>query len=143
MKNIIFAFLNKKKILFGIFFAVLFVSFAYISAGQAQTTNSYGLDETATAGFGNDVASSQTDVPSIVGSIIGAGLSFIGVLFFVLMIYGGFLWMTARGNEEQVKKATDIIIQASIGLVIVASAYLVTRFVGETIINSVTNTPTK
>jgi len=137
MKNIIFAFLNKRKILFGIFLAVLFIGFAYISSMEVQAADKYGLDETANAGFGNNITTSQTDVPSIVGSIIGAGLSFIGVLFFILIIYGGFLWMTARGNEEQVKKATDIVIQAAIGLIIVASAYLVTRFVGETIINSV------
>ena len=32
-------------------------------------------------------------------------LSFIGVLFFALMVFGGFMWMTARGNEEQTKSS--------------------------------------
>lgn len=75
---------------------------------------------------------------TIIGTIIGAALAFIGVLFFILIVYAGFLYMTARGNEEQVKKALDYIYQAIIGLVIVASAYLVTKYIGQAVIDSFT-----
>lgn len=66
---------------------------------------------------------------AIAGTLVGYLLAFIGVIFFALMVYGGFLWMMARGNEEQVKKAKELIQSAIIGLAIVALAYSVTRFV--------------
>ena len=62
---------------------------------------------------------------SIIGSIIQVALSFLGVIFLILMIYGGFLWMTAKGNEEQVTKAKNLITAAIIGLIIVISAYAI------------------
>ncbi|MEK7084601.1 MAG: hypothetical protein AAB932_05185, partial [Patescibacteria group bacterium] len=51
------------------------------------------------------------------------------VLFFGIMIYGGFLWMTAHGKEDQTKKALEAITAAIIGIIIVVSAYAITRFV--------------
>ena len=45
------------------------------------------------------------------------------------MIYGGFIWMLARGNEEHIKKAKEIIEAAILGLVIIFLAYTVTNFV--------------
>lgn len=113
----------------------MFISFVYVSASQAQ--KDYGLKETASEGYGAKIPFSDKGqgLSSIIGQIVGVGLSFIGVIFFVLVIYGGFLWMTAMGNEEQVGKAISLVMQASIGLIIVASAYLITRFVSETILN--------
>ena len=45
------------------------------------------------------------------------------------MIYGGFMWMQARGNEEYVRKAKEIIWSAVIGLVIIGAAYALTTFI--------------
>jgi len=64
------------------------------------------------------------------GDMIGLVLSFIGVLFLILTIYGGISWMTAGGNEQKVEKAKTIIINAVIGLLIVLSAYKITSFIG-------------
>lgn len=65
----------------------------------------------------------------IIGSIINIILGFLGVIFLVLVIYGGFLWMTAGGNEEKVKKGRELIIHAAIGLAIILFAFLLTNFV--------------
>ncbi|MDD5071280.1 MAG: hypothetical protein PHQ42_00925 [Patescibacteria group bacterium] len=133
-----------KKIFSIIFIAVLLftVFTGKICLVQAVDDNATGLEkaaagleDTTKVGFGK--VPTQTDVPSLIGSLIGAALSFIGILFFILVIYGGYLWMTARGNEEQVGKAISIVTQAAIGLIIVAAAYLITRFLGETILNQV------
>ena len=78
-----------------------------------------------TAGYD---ASLETPEPFI-AVIIKTALSFLGVLFLILMIYGGFLWMTARGNEEQVTKSKNLIIAAVIGLVIVLASYAISSFV--------------
>lgn len=56
-------------------------------------------------------------------------LSFVGVLFMLLMIYGGFIWMTARGNESEVAKAKKIITAGIIGLIVVFGAYAISYFV--------------
>jgi len=85
----------------------------------------YGLGKTAsTAGLSNNA-----DVPGIIGNVVGAGLSLVTVLFFILMIYGGIRWMLARGKEDEAKKALDTIIAAIIGIIIVLSAYAITNFV--------------
>ena len=113
---------------------------------SSSDTNKYGLEQTTDCAFGYKsgtqecntsarpaIAQSATDISTSVGTIIGAGLAFIGVLFFILMIYGGFLWMTAQGNEQQVEKAKNLIIAAIIGLVIVMSAYAITAYIGGTL----------
>ena len=53
----------------------------------------------------------------------------LGVIFFGLLIFGGFTWMTARGNQEKTSSALNAIINAVIGIIIVFSAYIATNFV--------------
>ncbi|MCX6796066.1 MAG: hypothetical protein NTW06_01050 [Candidatus Falkowbacteria bacterium] len=64
-----------------------------------------------------------------IGKYIQAALSFLGVLFLILMIYGGYVWMKARGNESEVTRAKEILTNAGIGLVIVILAYAISYFV--------------
>ena len=65
---------------------------------------------------------------TIAAQIINIALSLVGVFFLGLMIYAGFMWMTARGNEEQVKKAKDMIKGALIGLVIILASFGIAQF---------------
>ena len=67
----------------------------------------------------------------IVGTVVGAILSLLGVIFFLLIFYGGIRWMLAQGNEAEVEKAKQVIVAAVIGLVIVLSAYAITYFIGQ------------
>ncbi len=76
-----------------------------------------------------DAGYKEGDVMVIAGTIINIALSLLGVVFLGLMVYGGYLWMTARGNEQQVEKAKNTIITAIIGLVIVLVAYAISYFV--------------
>ncbi len=66
---------------------------------------------------------------AIVGNLIGSFISLLGVIFMVLMIYGGFKWMMARGQEEEIKSAQGIIRSAIIGLILILLAYTITYFV--------------
>ena len=68
-------------------------------------------------------------VGEIIGALIGTVLSFLGIIFLILVLYGGFVWMTSMGNEYKVQKAKDILTQAVIGVIIVVSAYAITFFV--------------
>lgn len=64
-----------------------------------------------------------------IGGIIKIALSLLGVIFLLLTVYGGYLWMTAREEEETVRKAKNIISRAITGLIIVLAAYALTYFV--------------
>lgn len=77
--------------------------------------------------------SPSTTVPleQRVGEIISIFLGFLGVIFLILMIYAGFNWMTAGGDEEQITKARSTIRAAIIGLLIVVSAYALSVFIIE------------
>ncbi len=72
-------------------------------------------------------------ITGTVASAISGALSLIAIFFFILMVYGGFLWMTARGNDDQVEKAKNLIKDAIIGMVIVVMAYGITVVVGQII----------
>ena len=69
------------------------------------------------------------EVGIITAQVIQAFLGLLGIIFVILIIYGGYLWMTSRGNEEQVKKAKDTLQKATIGLIIILAAYAITYFV--------------
>ena len=56
------------------------------------------------------------------GQIINLLLSMLGVIFTGLVVYGGYRWLTARGNDQQVEQAKGIIRHAIIGLFITVSA---------------------
>jgi hypothetical protein len=58
----------------------------------------------------------------------------------MLLIYAGFLWMTARGKEEQVDKAKRITREVVIGLIIIVLARIITEFVLTQIGNAIQNT---
>lgn len=75
-------------------------------------------------------------LPEMVGSIINVALGFLGIVFLVLLLYAGFLWMTAAGDETKVKKATGMITQAIIGLVIVVAAFAISNFVLGSLVNA-------
>ena len=105
----------------------MLVTQVVLAADPDPKADTYGLDSSAKAA---DLSPKEVNFPSKIGSIVGILLSFVGVLFFILIIYAGVMWMTAAGNEQQVSKAKDIIIAAVIGLVIVLSAYAITNFVG-------------
>lgn len=90
------------------------------------------LDRTGKkAGFSTETGTGEaTALPAlIVGRVIRVVLGLLGVVFLVLLIYGGFLWMTSSGNEDQLGKSKKIIKNATIGLVIILGAEIVTYFV--------------
>jgi amino acid transporter len=72
---------------------------------------------------------SDAPIETVVGTVINAFLSVLGVLFLAYLVYGGYIWMTSAGDETKVKKATDIIRNSIIGLIIVVAAYAITFFV--------------
>lgn len=75
-------------------------------------------------------------LPDVVGGIINSVLGILGTVFLVLIIYAGFTWMTAAGNEEKIQKAQKIIRSSTIGLLVVVLAFAITQFVFRTLIDA-------
>ena len=73
--------------------------------------------------------SANTSLAKIAGQIIQIILGFLGLIFIILLIYGGFMRMTAQGNPEKVKQSMGIITSAIIGVVIILASYTITAFV--------------
>jgi len=101
---------------------VLCSPFFVFTANGSETV----LDKLENVGdkSGYEVADEKT-LASTLGILVSAILSLLGIVFIVLIIYGGIKWMMAGGNEEDVKKATTIIKNAIIGLIITVSAYAI------------------
>lgn len=96
-----------------------------LSASAVQTYNDAGnFFEQAVEPTGVQ----KVDLSTASGEIIKTALSALGLLFFVLVIYAGIRWMTARGDEEAVTKARETIFAAVIGLAIVLASYAITSF---------------
>lgn len=88
-----------------------------------------GLSKTGGAIGGYNVGDTKITLAERVGAIISVSTIFLGVIFLGLMIYAGFIWMAARGNEQEVAKAKTIIIYSVIGLVFVLGAYVIVKLI--------------
>ncbi|MEK7633109.1 MAG: hypothetical protein AAB473_04985 [Patescibacteria group bacterium] len=89
-----------------------------------------GLGATGDAAFGTAWTGTQsaTSLSYFIGNnIIQPIFALVGLGFFVLAVYAGVLWMTARGESKQVDKAKDILTSATIGLVIIVASYVLTN----------------
>ena len=118
----------KRKIKFLVLaFGILALfSIANTSLAQAQTIDEYGVDQVGDELDGR--LGENRDVRITVVRFIQIGLTFLGVIAVVIILYAGFLWMTSGGNEEKISKAKKILINAVIGLVIILSAWTITAY---------------
>ena len=83
--------------------------------------------------LGDDIGSPN----QLIGQIINGVLGIVGSLALVMFIYGGFVWMLAAGSNEKVQKGKDILVWATIGLVVIFAAFAIVDF----ILRGITNTP--
>jgi hypothetical protein len=78
---------------------------------------------------GNDAgysqATNETTVSVIAGGIVRTVLGLLGIIFIILIVYAGIIWMTAQGEEAKVEKAQTIMRNAIIGLVITIGVYAI------------------
>lgn len=86
-------------------------------------------DNTPTKSFFDEWGGSFNNPGIIVARVIQIFMGFLGIICVGLITYAGFLWLTAGGEEEQAKKARNILFQSVIGLLIVMMAWSVSWFV--------------
>ncbi len=117
--------LKKRKLAYFVFLTSLFKSRAVLAANLRDAFGSKIKDFAEGAGF--DITS-QTDPVVIVAQVVQAFLSFLGIIFLILIIYAGFRYMTAQGNEQQAEAALTTIKHAIVGLIIVLASYGISYF---------------
>lgn len=81
--------------------------------------------EQASGRSGANLRGTTVNLQEFVGDIIAVFLSFLGVYFLARMVYAGFLWFTAQGNQDQTKRAKMVITQSIIGFIIVLTSALI------------------
>src|SRR3989338_10490157 len=122
-----------KKILISIFLVSIFIPvslpcFAAAPSRLAQVDTGAGSEITGMLNSaGKSSKLSSRDPRQTMAYIIYSVLTLLGIVFVVLVTYAGFLWLTAGGEEEQIKKAKAFITNGVIGIAIVLSAYGITR----------------
>ena len=94
--------------------------------GQGLNADNTGLTATASAA---GLSGTQEDVFVIIGQVIRVVIGLLGVFVLGLLIYGGFLWMTAQGDPARVKKAINLMVSAVIGAVVVLSSFALSNFI--------------
>ena len=68
-------------------------------------------------------------LPELIGNLINAFLGVLGIIFVIIIVYAGYLYLTAGGEEEKVTKAKKLLAQSIIGLIIILSAYAIASFI--------------
>ncbi len=69
------------------------------------------------------------DIFSVVSKVIEWALIAAGVIAFLYVLYGGFLYMTSGGDQTGANKGKATIFNAIIGIIIIALSYALVRFV--------------
>lgn len=108
--------MNKKVFLAGL---LTIAAVAIPFAASAVTVTNLG----PTFGLGT------ADLESTVIKIVQWALGFLGLVAVIMILIGGFQWMTAGGNEEKVAESKKLIIAGIIGLAIIFGAYAIASFV--------------
>lgn len=112
----------KKKFVIGMA-AVAMMSLVAAAPVSAVEGDTFGLNPISNIELGDQ------DLRTTIAEIINVALGLLGVIAVVIILAGGFKWMTAGGNDEKVSEARKLIFSGIIGLAIILSAWAITTFV--------------
>ncbi|MDD2807264.1 MAG: hypothetical protein PHW95_01935 [Patescibacteria group bacterium] len=121
--------LTTKKITIGA--VLMFIGSATNASASILQKAKSGLQTTINEAYGggNNITVGTNAFTGSLFKILGSLLTFLGVIFFLLLIYAGYTWMMARGNEEHIEKAKKMTREVVIGLIIILMARIITEFV--------------
>ncbi|MDO8668005.1 MAG: pilin [bacterium] len=124
--------IRRTSIFNGLIIAVIFLNFLFFSSPSLAGTKAEidkQMQAVSNRPWGGGVPTPENSLAGIIQVAISAFLGLLGIIFIVLIIYAGFNWMTARGEEEKVTLAKETLVRAVIGLIIIIGAYSITYFV--------------
>lgn len=120
--------LMKKAMAFIMALFVLTSVFAF-SLPAFALPDVWGNDDPAGNNFSNTTGLGNADLRTSIAKTIQLVISFLGIVAVVIILIGGFKWMTAGGSEDKVAEAKKLIIAGIIGLVIILFAFAIATFV--------------
>ncbi|MEI6511185.1 MAG: hypothetical protein WCO25_04045 [Candidatus Uhrbacteria bacterium] len=105
-------------------------------ASAALSGNPLGDAANDVTTIGSTAGLSQANsLPTMIGNVIQVLLGVLGIVFVVLVVYAGFLYLTSAGEDKGVGKAKKLLTQAVIGLIIIVSAYAISGYVIAALVN--------
>jgi heme/copper-type cytochrome/quinol oxidase subunit 2 len=132
--------LNKIKTLIAGVMAASFLALGILPTLSAQA-GAAAIQQSACQGANLDLTSanastcqtttadSSSHLNSIIANIINAFSVIVGLVAVVMIIFGGFRYVTSGGESGNISNAKNTILYAIIGLVIVAFAQFIVKFV--------------
>ena len=109
---------------------------------QAQAADSPLTPAQLGTVYGKFTGLGGTDVRVTIAKIIRVAMGLLGIVAVVIILIGGFTWMTAGGNDEKIAEAKKWIFAGIIGLAIILSAYAISNFVIDRLVNATTTDAT-
>ncbi len=119
----------------GLALALPFMRLSPVSAPQAHAEQLESEDILGEE-FGETTGLGQADLKTAIAQLINVALGFLGVIAVVIILMGGFKWMTAGGVDKNVEEAKRLIIAGIIGLAIILAAYAIASFVISSILTA-------
>lgn len=95
-----------------------------LAAGAAA---SLGIEYGTATGLGTQ------DLKETITSVVNVLMGFLGIIAVIVILLGGFKWMTAGGGEDKIDEAKKLIGAGIVGLVIILAAYAIATYVINTI----------
>lgn len=126
------AFGGKKTIKF-IFFGLLSFLPFFAKAEEDSCAKFNGLVEKLGGAGLFDNLPKICDAQAFIVWVIKQGLTYAGVIATLFIIYGGFLYVTSGGNEEDSEKGKKILTNSAIGLIIIILASTIVRVIAATL----------
>ena len=123
--------IKKRTVVMFIGFLAIVFLLPKLGLAQAEWVNN-SLNE-VDSGLGG------ADMKQIINNIINIFLGFLGLIATAIMLYGGFLWMTSKGNADKITKAKETLINGIIGLLIIMASYAIVSFVMRTLSDVTSN----
>jgi len=105
------------------------VPIIHAQADVTQSLNDIAQGTTGQIGGPGNPANPSQGVLTVAGGVVRSVIVLVGIVFLILLIAAGIMWLTSAGSENQIKKAKSIISTSVIGIVIIALAYVIVTFV--------------
>lgn len=124
-------FFFKKLIITTALLSSIFLLLAIQSNVAYSSTFDKGLEQSSVeTGHKKMTFFSADNLPGSIGSFFKIFyVVILGITYFILMVYAGIVWMTARGNDEKIEKSKNIIKNSTIGIIIAFMAFAIALFV--------------
>jgi TRAP-type C4-dicarboxylate transport system permease small subunit len=107
------------------------VPVAVVSASEIQDNLQCGTTLTVegTGGCQSDIDAGSSTITDTIKKVINFFSAIVGIVSVIMIIYGGFKYISSGGDSGNVTSAKNTIIYAVIGLVVVAMAQFIVQFV--------------